>query len=278
MPKGLSPSSMELYHQCPKRFEVQKIDGGYEPSGYAALLGTFVHRILELVMEQPPEGRTLDYAKEAARKAWPETQQDKDFVLLGLTEDEQRAFRWSGWHSVENYFEMEDPTQVQVESTEEWVEATINGVKMRGIIDRLDRVDGDLVVTDYKNGKVPDPKYRGSKWEQLNFYAAMVDEIKGERPVEGRLIFTAHSEVLDTPFTDQSVDAVITKVTATWADIERDFDGRGFKPIPGPLCGWCPVLPTCPEGMAETYMRYKKGRLKDTAPGYAVVKAMAQSG
>jgi putative RecB family exonuclease len=269
---------MDLYHQCPKRFEVQKIDGGYEPSGEAALLGTFVHRILELLMEHPPEERTIDTAKECAKKAWLETVIEPDFVLLDLTEDQRRAFRWSGWHSVENYFAMEDPTQVEVESTEEWVECTIEGVNMRGIVDRLDRFGDDLVVTDYKNGKVPDPKYRASKWEQLNFYAAMIDEIKGERPASGRLIFTAHSEILDTEFTDKSVDNIVTKVRATWTAIEEDFQGRGFKTKTGPLCAWCPVMPTCPPGAAEVTMRMRKGRVREDAPGYAMIKAMQQAG
>jgi putative RecB family exonuclease len=265
---------MDLYHQCPKRFEVQKIDGGYEPSGEPALLGTFVHRILELLMEHPPEDRTIETAKECAKKAWPETVADKDFALLGLTDDQMRAFRWSGWHSVENYFQMEDPTQVEVESTEEWVECTIDGVNMRGIVDRLDRFGDDLVVTDYKNGKVPAPRYRSTKWEQLNFYAAMIEEIKGERPASGRLIFTAHSEVLDTKFTDKSVSNVVAKVRATWSDIEADFDGRGFKTCTGPLCAWCPVMPTCPSGAAEVTLRMKKGRVREDAPGYAMIKAM----
>jgi len=267
---------MDMYHQCPKRFEVQKIDGGYDPSGEAALLGTFVHRILELVMEHPPSERTIEVAKKEASKAWMETVIEPDFVLLDLSEDARRHFRWSAWHSVENYFAMEDPTQVEVESTEEWVECVIDGVPMRGIIDRLDRVGGDLVVTDYKNGKVPDPKYRASKWEQLNFYAAMVEQIKDERPVQGRLIFTAHSEVLETEFTDKSVGNIITRVKATWTSIADDFEGRGFKTKTGPLCGWCPVLPTCPDGMADVFLRFKKGRLKPTAPGYAVIKAMQQ--
>lgn len=266
---------MEMYHQCPRRFEVQKINGGYEPSGYPALLGTFVHRILELLMQRPPEERTIDAAKECAKAAWPETEADADFQLLQLDEDAKRKFRWSGWHSVENYFTMEDPKSVDVVATEQWVEATINGVNMRGIIDRLDRNDmGQLVISDYKSGKVPGERYRGSKWEQLAFYAAVVQDTQGVTPVTGRLIFIAHGEVLETPITDTSVTKVISKVTATWSNIQADFHERGFKATPNNLCGWCPILPACPEGMAHCYMQMKKGRLKQTAPGYAVVQQM----
>jgi len=265
---------MDLYHQCAKRFEVQKIDGGYEPAGYEALLGTFVHRVLELVMQEEAGDRTIEAAKAHARVAWAETLAEADFQLLSLSDDQMREFRWRGWHSVENYFDMEDPNSVLVVDTEQYLKCVIEDVPMRGIIDRLDRDGDELVVSDYKNGKVPKPQYRGSKWEQLNFYAAMVEATTGERPVRGRLIFTAHSEVLETDFTDKSVGALVNKVTATWQDVKDDFEGRGFKTQTGPLCAWCPVMPTCPPGAAEVTMRMKKGRVREDAPGYAMIKQM----
>jgi putative RecB family exonuclease len=262
---------MELYHQCPKRFEIQKIDGGYDPPGREALAGTFVHKILEIVMQNPEGQRTLEIAKDAARSAWAEMSDNKDFAALELSEEDQKMFRWNGWMSVENYFEMEDPNSVKVQATEKWVQAKIDGVLLRGIIDRIDKVDGNVVISDYKNGSVPKPQYRQSKWEQLNFYAAIIRKNWGVRPKKGRLLFTAHSEILETDFTNRSVDKIVDKTVETWSAINTDFNGGGFKAKPGPLCGWCPALATCPEGMADARMRYLKGRLKKTAPGYSLV-------
>ena len=150
LPTGLSPSSMDLYHQCPRRFEEEKMKGLYSPPGVEALLGTFVHRVLELLMQHPSEERTRDAAKECARLAWPETEAEKDFIRLNLTDEAKLKFRWDGWTSVLNYFEMENPVEVDVVSTEQRLEVIIDGVPLRGIIDRLDRVEGKLVVSDYK--------------------------------------------------------------------------------------------------------------------------------
>lgn len=271
LPKGLSPSSIDLYRQCPRRFKVEKVDGGYAPAGRPALLGTFVHRVLELVMEKDPAERTIEAAKACAREAWPETEEHDDFKLLELPDGDAQRFRWEGWGSVERYFEMESPSEVVVLSTEKFVRVTVGTVPMTGIIDRLDREGDDLIITDYKNGKVPLPRYRDSKWRQLNFYAAMIEARDGERPTEGRLIFTAHSEILTTQFTDDSVTDAINVAEETWTAIHRDFEADSWEPSPGPLCGWCSVVDQCPEGLAETRLRYLQGRLKETAPAYPLV-------
>ncbi len=271
LPSGLSPSSMDLYHQCPKRFEIQKIDGGYDPSGRDALLGTFVHRALELLMQMPAGERSLDNARACAVEAWPETETNKDFILLDLDDPLVRDFKKDAWWSIRGYFEIEDPDGIEVESTEEFMHQTINGVNFRGIIDRVDHVDGATIICDYKSGKVPDPRYRAPKIEQLNFYAAMIRDAKKVMPERGRLLFTTHAEVIETKFTEKSVEAIIDKATQTWDDIIADFEGRGFNTKVGPLCGWCPSLSTCPDGMAEVTLRYRKGRLKSTAPGYSLV-------
>lgn len=277
LPKGLSPSSMDLYHQCPKRFEIQKINGGYEPSGRDALLGTLVHRALELLMQLPPEERDLDRARACASQAWPETVEHADFLLLDMNEEQAKVFKRDAWWSIRGYFEIENPAEVSVAATEKFVNCKVNGVNLRGIIDRVDRTQSGLVISDYKSGKVPDPKYRGPKLEQLNFYAVMIEATWGTRPNKGKLIFTTHAEVIETKFTDKSCGDLVDKTTQTWEDITLDFNGRGFKTKTGPLCAWCPALSTCPNGMADVTLRMKKGRVRTDAPGYAVIKAMQAS-
>lgn len=271
LPSALSPSSIELYHQCPRKFEIQKINGGREPAGRDALRGTLIHRILELLMQRDPEGRTREAARDCAKEAWPETVENPDFIALGLSDDDQREFKWSAWESVENYFHMEKPTEVVVEATEQKVSGTIGGVPLLGIIDRLDREGDDLIVSDYKGGKVPDPKYRQSKWDQLNLYGALVGATTGTTPTVGRLLFTTHSQILETPFTEDSLGAVVEMAAEVWGEVQKDFKANSFSPKVGPLCGWCLYANTCPEGMAHLTSLYRKGRLKESAPAYTLV-------
>jgi len=274
LPTGLSPSTIDLFHQCQRKFYEQKILGAYDPPGREAVLGTFVHLILEKLMGLPAPKRTPEQALLCAREAWGETETDKDFLSLKLAPEEIRDFKWKARGSVENYFQMQDPPAVEVVATEAMVSAVVNGVPLRGIIDRLDRVDNSIQVSDYKNGKVPDAKYAAPKLRQLNFYAAMVEETRNETPKVGKLLFTAHKVIMETEFTEDSVGAVLEDAENTWTSIHESFESgtpEAWPPSPGPLCGWCPVLERCPEGMGDATMRFKRGRLKSTAPGYALV-------
>jgi putative RecB family exonuclease len=269
MPSGLSPSSTELWDQCPRRFEKEKIEKRATGSGIEAVTGTYVHRGLEILLALPPEKRTQAAAYAAIREAWPETEESDDFKGLALSDEDTMQLRRGAMASMRSYFMIENPAEVNVVATERKLEAEIGGVPFRGIIDRLDRDHfGDYVVTDYKNGKVPIPRFQGPKMRQLNFYGAMVEVVDGILPVEGRLVFTAHAKEITTPITRRTVDAAIQFAVNTWDEVKQSFETDNFAPKTGPLCGWCPFASECPEGMADLRERRANKKLKKTAPNY----------
>lgn len=301
MPSGLSPSSMELWHQCPRRFEREKVDRLPSDTGVPAVTGTLVHRALEFLLELPPEQRTQKAAYDALKKAWPETEGGAEVQQLGLSKDELLAMRRSAVSSMRTYFEVEDPQAVDVVATErklgvvidpDTLDATpmavafpgedavddgdqnvvdVEGVPLRGIIDRLDRnKHGQLVITDYKNGKVPLPRYQGPKLRQLNIYGALVEAVDGELPRHGRLVFTAYGQEIRTPISRVSVDNAKGEAVRVWGEISAAYESGDFAPIPGPLCGWCPFAAECTEGIAELQQRRRAGRLKRAAPNFAL--------
>jgi len=69
-PEYLSPSSIGTYRQCPLKFKYSKIDKLPDPSGPEAILGNFVHAILEELYKLPQEFRTQQQAKEIAKELW----------------------------------------------------------------------------------------------------------------------------------------------------------------------------------------------------------------
>lgn len=269
--QGLSPSSVQLWVQCPRKFYEEKMMGRSGGTGEAALLGTFVHLVLENLMQFEMEDRVVEVARKVARSSWDEFAASKEWLEwvaeTGFTAEQ--AFRRQGWASVIGYFQMEKPSEIDVIATERFISATIEGVPVRGIVDRLDRdVFGGVVIVDYKTGKVPSPWFRAPKLQQLNIYAALVEEVDGTRPDEGRLLFTSFSETIATDVTAESIWSAVDVLKNAWADIDRALNDDLFPTKPGPLCGWCPFVGECDEGLAEVKTRRSAGKLKVTAPAW----------
>jgi putative RecB family exonuclease len=283
LPTGLSPSSLGTYTKCPRRFQEEKINGRASPSSVDAELGTLVHLILEKLFDRPSDKRTLEDARECARDAWRETLDVEDFIALNLDHDDQRDFRWRAWRSIETYFTMEDPSKVNVVATEKKMNAVLNGVPVRGIVDRIELDEnGDIVVDDYKNGKVPDPAWPDQaeeKRDQMNIYAGMIEAETGKLPARGRLIFTAHGVDYPVEFTPESVQETAVKLRKAWDEIQANFaKGGHWKAKPSGLCSWCPFMEECEPGFAEATFRYLKGKVRQDAPGYAVLARTAHLG
>lgn len=276
-PSGLSPSSLDLWLQCPAKFRKEKVERRESPSGIDAFMGTYVHLVLEKLFQRPMRHRTQEEARRFFQESWEEIQAEDDYVTTGLadgTDDERTAFQRRVWASVRTYFDTENPTHVDVVATEQKLGAVIEGVPVRGIVDRIDRdAFDDLVITDYKAGKVPARMFMGPKERQLNLYAALVDEVMGEQPTDGRLVFTTHQKVHHVRFTPQSVhDAVQTAVDA-WAGIQAALVADDWPTGAGPLCGWCPFVGECDDGLEFLIGRADIGKLKKAAPAWDLVAA-----
>ena len=261
-PPRLSPSGAGTFEQCPRRWRHRYVDRLPDPPGEAAMAGSFAHRVLELLMQRPPEQRTTDEAKLIARQEWPETEAQPDYTALEYDETEGRHFRWKAWQAVEGLWKLEDPSTVDVAATERDIEADLAGVPFRGIVDRLEREGDGLVVTDYKSGKVPSPRYRRGRLDQVLLYAAAVESDTGEMPVRARLLYLGQRPV-GIDVTRQELDTVTEKLACTWAGIHTACETDEFEPRTGPLCGWCPYLDRCPEGAKEAEKRNRAKAAKE---------------
>ena len=185
-PPHLSPSAATTFTQCPRRWQRRYLERLPDPPGTPALVGTLTHRVLELLLNEPSGARTLDRARELAKVAWPEISAKSDFANLALDADGVREFKWRVWRAIEGLWHLEDPDGIEVEATEQRLEVTLGDVPFVGVIDRVDRVDGRLVVTDYKSGRPPRAGHVAEKLDQVLLYAGAVAEVTGEQPGRAR--------------------------------------------------------------------------------------------
>lgn len=269
-PRYLSPSSAGMFEQCPRKWKHRYVDKLPDPPGEPALKGTFAHQVLEILLQEPPELRTRERAKELAREVWPDMEQSEDFAALRLTEDQARAFRWSSWQAIEGLWHIEDPATVTVEATEQDIRVEIGRVPFRGIIDRVDVADGGLIIADYKSGKAPSLRYADDKLNQVLLYAAALAAISGVRPVKARLLYL-NQHIIEVDVTEENLQQVTARLERTWDQIQSACEAQDFMASTGPLCAWCPFAEHCPEGMAEVEKRHSAGRVRDDAPALALI-------
>ena len=253
-PQRLSPSGASTFEQCPRRWRFRYVERLPEPPGLEALVGTFAHRVLELLMQREPSRRSQDEAKRVARTVWPELADGDDYRDLELSDDEAREFRWRAWRAIEGLWHLEDPAAIEVEATEEQVSVTLGEVPFRGVVDRLEREDDGLVVSDYKSGRAPTARYAPARLQQVLLYAAAVAEETGEQPVRAQLLYLGQ-RIVATEVTPVEIGDAVGRLQSTWSAIADACDVDDFPPQPGPLCGYCAYAEHCPEGQAENLRR-----------------------
>jgi putative RecB family exonuclease len=248
LPGSLSPSSVSAFKDCPLAFKFSYLDRLPEPPSAAASKGTLVHRALELLMCRAPSDRTLDAALADLDTARVELAGHPDFADLDLSEAEWRSFNTEAEVLVRRYFELEDPTTVRPMGLELKLSCELDGVRLRGVIDRLERdpVNGELVVTDYKTGSVPSEFHESKRLSGVHLYALLCERMLGERPARVQLLYLSKPEAIIARPTEQSVTAVVRKTNALWDAVTRACARDDFRPSPGPLCSYCTFKPYCP--------------------------------
>lgn len=248
VPRSLSPTRVNAFTDCPLAFRLRTIDRLPEPPSPHAVKGTLVHAALEgLIWHHPAGQRTPAAAAAELEAAWARSSQGAEMAALELTEAEADELRRDAGALVERYFELEDPDQVRAVGVELMLEGEVDGVQLRGIIDRLDLTDdGELVVIDYKTGRAPSARYEQSRLVGVQLYALLCQQVLGKLPVEVRLLHLRDPVVISAVPTEQAIRAQRQRTTAVWRAIERACEHVDFRPRPSGLCAYCNFQAWCP--------------------------------
>jgi putative RecB family exonuclease len=244
-PKHLSPSSINTFLQCPLKFKFSKIDGLVEPPTEATLMGNFVHSVLEDLYALEPAERTLQAAKQLMRKQWDEVYGEQ--VAEIVSPNKLNQFRWNSWFCVENLWKMEDPPSVHLDGIEFELNNSLQGVQMKGFIDRFNfDEDGDIVVSDYKTGKVPRKEWENDKFFQLYIYAALLREAGVGEVKKLQLMYLKAAKMLEKTVEQNELESAIETVVNVRRSIEKACETESFDYNKSILCNWCYFKPQCP--------------------------------
>ncbi len=247
---ALSPSRAGDFVACPLLYRFRTIDRLPEPSSPAAARGTLVHKVLELLFDEPAAQRTVDHASDLLDPCW-RLLLEQDPSLADLVDDDPAALeQWlaSAQVVLGRYFDLEDPTRLEPARRELYVETLLESrLVLRGFIDRVDVApDGAVRIVDYKTGRAPGPGFEAKALFQMRFYALAWWREHGVVPTELALVYLGSGEVLRYRPDEHDLRATERKVEAIWAAIRAAEDDGDWQPSPSGLCAWCAHQALCP--------------------------------
>jgi putative RecB family exonuclease len=243
----LSPSRAGDFKTCPQLFKFRAVDRIPEPTSIYQARGTTAHLALQRLFDDEVAARTPERLYDLFRAAWTEIRGEEEFEGLFETVDEEREWGLESMALLANYFSIEDPTTFDPEDRELDMLEDLDGIVIRGILDRIDRDDdGQLIITDYKTGKAPPERYALSSFFALKIYALLIRQRLGETPKELRLLYLNGPTLYRLPIDDQQLDAMDGQLRALWTAIERAMATGRFPARPGRLCNWCSYQEICP--------------------------------
>ena len=246
-PDYLSPSSIATFHQCPYKYKLSRIDGIKEPPTEHTLLGNYVHSVLENFYRLEQNERTVPAIKEIFRSVWEDYVDDVKIVYKREPKN-VHLLRLRAWYCIENLMKMEDVSSVQFDGIETELDALVDGVKIKGFVDRWNKKDDDsIVISDYKTGKVPAKRWQDDKFDQLLIYAVVLSELLDKNIASLELLYVAHGEKLTKTPTIQDIERTKSTIVETRRQIDERCESGIFETKRSKLCSYCYFKTVCPE-------------------------------
>ncbi|KGN42832.1 RecB family exonuclease [Knoellia aerolata] len=251
MVPALSPSRAADFKQCPLLFRFRTIDKLDGPPSPAAARGTLVHEVLEHLFELPAAERTPAAALALLQPRWASLVQDRPELATMIQDDE--SLDEDGWFKaagllVERWFTLEDPQRLEPAERELYVETEVDGLTLRGYVDRLDIApDGAMRVVDYKTGKSPREAFEGKALFQMKFYALVLWRQRGVIPKQLQLVYLGNGEIVRYEPDEHDLLGLERNVRAVWDAIVRASETGDWRPRVSRLCDWCDFRDLCPE-------------------------------
>ncbi|MEA3506776.1 MAG: ATP-dependent DNA helicase [Elusimicrobiota bacterium] len=231
IPVEFSVTKIETYIRCPLLYKFRYVLDIPEPPSEenfsAALFGSAVHRALEEYYKLKPLGpadmkekiKSLILSSGVGQKIYDESYSARTAEIV---------------ESIRNSDMLKPPEEII--STEQPFVLDVDGKRIKGTIDRIDRSPGGGVhLIDYKTaGSADTAHYR----LQISIYMEALKEIFNFKDITPYIYFVSINrieEVRPLKFVKMRVKSAVSGI-----------QGEKFSPIPGSHCRWCPYTNICP--------------------------------
>jgi putative RecB family exonuclease len=242
----LSPSRAGDFKVCPQLFKFRSIDRIEMPATAHQARGTTAHLALQRLFDHAPEQRTPARLFDLFREAWSELRGSDEYRDLFESIAAEREWGIQSLAVLANYFGIEDPRSFDPLDRELDMLEELDGITIRGILDRMEEGPEGVIITDYKTGKAPPERYAIPAFFALKIYALLIRQRTGRTPVGLKLMYLNGPTVYEIPINDSQLDAMDRQLRALWTAINRAITTGTFPPRPGRLCSWCQYRDLCP--------------------------------
>ncbi len=240
----LSASSVQTYEKCPLQFKLER--DWRLPTEVSGPLqyGAAVHRVLLAYYLSVKAGRTL--TEEAMLDLFR-----TDLAAAGLQDPYQHElYEKQGIRQLKEFHAAAKVNPVpDVLHTEEWFEVSLGDTVVTGRIDRMDRADDGIVITDYKTGK-PQSQEDADDSLQLAIYAFAAQKKWG---YDAKRLVLHNLEGNDKVVT-QRTSAQLDEACAKIKKVAHGIAEGNFEPKPSMMiCKFCAYKSLCPATEKKFY-------------------------
>ena len=196
-----------------------------------------MHAVLERLFDLPASERTIDAAVGLVPQEWERLADEEPAMLDLLAEHDGRTDEWFAGAAtlLQTWFGLEDPTRLEPAERELYVETEIDGLVLRGYVDRLDVAPGGAMrVVDYKTGRSPSEHFEAKALFQMKFYALVLWRLRGASPSGCSWSTSATARSSPTSPTSRTCSAPSARSRRCGQAIERAADDRRLAPEPEP--------------------------------------------
>jgi len=250
----LSPSRINTFDGCPMKYRFQYIESVPTLPSKAMVRGSFVHRVLELLLARARDQRTIEAARDDFDTAQREFRLRDDWRMLALDATVEESFWESSRECVRSYYRIERPADANIVHLEKRMAAPLGEFEVAGIVDRLERDNEGLVVSDYKTSTPKSAQHSTDNFRQLTYYAMMCEVQMNETPHSVRVYYLGGGKdeyprdkrVVSEVVTADSIAKVRETARRVYGAIEAGKSTGDFATKVTKLCGWCDYRKWCP--------------------------------